>query len=187
MVIKVVGEKDACLKCGRCCKLIQSLKCYDEFCELANIGDKGAINFLKLFLPYDNIEEVKSVDSVAVDNIIELNKIKYGSETVTYFYRCRYLNDDNTCKVYEMRPNLCREYPKSPFTVVPENCGYIGYLFESMEDVKKNVRKMKEELLDIALIKENSTNANEIKKYENIESKYLTIINKYEPYGAKHW
>lgn len=187
MVIKVVGEKDACLKCGKCCKLIQSLKSFNELCELAKSGDKGAINFLKLFLPYDNLEEAKEIDPIAVENIIETNKKKFGADTVTYFYCCRYLNNDNTCKVYNIRPNLCKEFPKSAFTVVPENCGYAGYLFEAKEEVKKNIRKMKEELIDIAILKENSASQNETKRYENIENKYSAIINKYKIYGSKDW
>ena len=187
MVIKVVGENDACRKCGKCCKLMQSLKSYDELCELSQNGDKAAANFLKLFMPYETIEKAMEIDPIAINKIIEINKKKFGSDTKTYFYCCRYLKDDNTCKVYDVRPNLCKEYPKSPFTVVPENCGYEGYLFEAKENVKKYVRKMKEELLDISVIKQNSTDLNEIKRFNNIENKYSAIINKYSEYGSNDW
>ena len=73
------------------------------------------------------------------------------------------------------------------FKVVPEGCGYEGYLFEATEDIKKYVRKMKEELLDISIIKQDSVNNSEITRFNNIEKKYLSIINKYLPYGSKDW
>ena len=184
---ETVGEKDICSKCGKCCKLIQSLKTHEELNELAKGGDKAATNFLKLFIPYESLEDVIRIDPVAVDNILETNKHKYGSKTKTYFYYCRYLNDDNTCKVYNIRPKLCRDYPKSAFTVLPENCAYEGYIFEIREKIKEQIRKIKEKLADISVIKHNSVNVNEIRKCNELEEKYTKMIEKFSPYGAKDW
>ena len=184
---EAVGEKDICLKCGKCCRLIQSLKSYEELSELAKTGDKAAANFLKLFIPYESLEYAIRIDPVAVDNIIEMNKRKFGARSRTYFYYCRFLNDDNSCKVYNIRPKLCREYPKSAFTVLPENCAYEGYIFEFKEKIKEQIRKIKEKLTDIALVKRNSININEIRKCNELEEKYIKMIEKFSPHGSKDW
>ena len=184
---ETVGEKDICLKCGKCCRLMQSLKSHEELEELSKRGDKAAINFLKLFIPYESLEDAIRIDPVVVDEILEMNKHKYGIRTKTYFYYCKYINDDNTCKVYNIRPKLCREYPKFAFTILPENCAYEGYIFEVREKIKEQVRKIKEKLADIAVIKQNSVNPNELRKCSDLEEKYTKMIEKFSVYGAKDW
>jgi len=184
---KSLGEKNICSKCGKCCQLLPSSKSYDELCSMAENGDKISINFLKLFLPHKTLADAIKIDEIYVKQTIELNKKKFGNDFETYFYYCRYLNEDNSCNVYNMRPKLCRDYPKSAFTVVPENCAYEGYLFEAMEDIKKYIRKTKEELMEISLIKKNCNNPNEIRKYENLEKKYIMLIEKYRSYGSEDW
>lgn len=184
---KVLGEKDICLKCGKCCRLLPSGKSYSELCALAESGDKTAVNFLKLFLPYQTEDEPLEIDESYVRRITAQNKNKYGNDYETHFYYCRYLNEDNTCTVYDMRPKLCKNYPKNAFTVVPENCAYEGYLFEAMEDIKKYVRKTKEELMEIAIFKKDCNTPAELRKYENLEKKYIMLIDKYRAYGSEDW
>lgn len=182
-----VGEKNVCLKCGKCCKLIQSSKSFEELELLAQEGNNSAENFLKLFLPYSSTEEVLKIDENAVKRMVEFNKQKFGSDFETYFYHCRYLNEDNSCKVYKGRPRLCKEYPKNVFTILPEGCAYEGYLFEAREETMKYIRKIKEELLQIACLKENCKNPDKLKKYDNFEKKYTMIVDKYRIYGSQEW
>ncbi|MBO7672110.1 YkgJ family cysteine cluster protein [bacterium] len=183
----VLGEKDICSRCGKCCRLLPSGKSYAELCSLAEKGDKTASNFLKLFLPHKSIDDALLIDENYVKQTAALNKKKFGNDYETYFYYCRYLNDDNTCKVYDMRPKLCKNYPKNAFTVIPEDCAYEGYLFEARENIKKYVRKTKEELMEISILKKDCNTPNELRKYENLEKKYIMLIDKYRAYGSEDW
>ena len=36
---------------------------------------------------------------------------------------CKHLNDDNTCAIYENRPESCKKYPEGRIYLLPE-CGY---------------------------------------------------------------
>jgi len=39
--------------------------------------------------------------------------------------RCSKLNPDNTCSIYESRPNTCREYPKFVANeLLPDECSF---------------------------------------------------------------
>lgn len=184
---EILGEKKICKKCGKCCRLISSLKSYDELCTDAKNGDNIAVNFLKLFLPYDSLADAIRVDSNLVDALIEMNKCAYGEKTQTYFYHCRYINDENECKVYNMRPKLCRQYPKNEFIPVADDCSYCGYSFAMREKVKAKVRKAKEELLDIKIVRQTATDRSVVERLNKLEKKAQQIIDSYKAFGSQNW
>lgn len=184
---EILGEKKICNKCGKCCRLISSLKSYDELCAASKNGDSTAVNFLKLFLPYDSLVDAVKIDENLVDAVIEMNKRAYGEDTQTYFYHCRYINSENECIVYKMRPKLCRQYPKNEFIPVAEGCSYAGYSFAMREKVKAKVRKAKEELLDIKIMRQSATERSVIEKLNKLEKKALQLIDVYKAYGSYSW
>ncbi|MCM1010660.1 MAG: hypothetical protein NC390_07280 [Fusobacterium sp.] len=184
---EILGEKKICNKCGKCCRLISSTKSYDELCADAKKGDNVAVNFLKLFLPYDSLAEAIKIDSNVVDAVVEMNKRAYGEDTQTYFYHCRYINFENECMVYNMRPKLCRQYPKNEFIPVPEECSYNGYSFAMREKIKAKVRKAKEELLDIEMLRANATERSVIERFNKLEKKALQLIENYKAFGSQDW
>ena len=186
-MVEFLGEKKICKMCGKCCRLISSTKSYDELCADVQKEDKVAINFLKLFLPYESIEQAKVVDRQVVDANILLNKKLYGEQTQTYFYYCRYLSADNSCSVYDMRPKMCRFYPKNEFVVLPEDCAYEGYAFIIREKVKAKIRKAKEELLDIKVLRQNEQQRGIIEKLNKHEKKLNEFIAEYDVYGSQDW
>ncbi len=183
----ILGEKNICKKCGKCCRLIYSLKSYEELCADAKVGDSVAVNFLKLFLPYETLEDVLKIDSDAVNSIIEYHKKAYGEDTVTYFYHCRYIGIDNSCMVYDMRPKFCRQYPKNEFIILPEGCSYEGYSFVQREKVKAKVRKAKEQILDIKVLRLKATDKGTIERLNKMEKKCLQFIEQYKLFGSDDW
>ncbi len=184
---EILGEKKICNKCGKCCRLISSTKSYDELCAEAKNGDNVAVNFLKLFLPYESLTDAIKIDSHVVDSLIEMNKLAYGEKTQTYFYYCRYINEDNSCNVYNMRPKLCRQYPKNEFIPVPEECSYSGYSFAMREKVKAKVRKAKEELLDIKIMRQNASERSVLERLNKLEKKATQLIEEYKAFGSYGW
>lgn len=186
-MVEVLGEKKICKKCGKCCRLIASVKSYDELSEDAKNGDTVAVNFLKLFLPYESLEDALKIDAGAVQRIIDFNKKVYGKEVQTYFYYCRYVREDNLCAVYEMRPKLCRNYPKNEFVVLPADCSYEGYSFAMREKVKAKVRKAKEELLDIKIMRQTAVDKGVIEKLNKLEKKLNQLIEDYKAFGSYDW
>ena len=186
-MVDILGEKNICKKCGKCCKLIASTKSYEQLCKEAEEEDKVAVNFLKLFLPYSSIDEARKIDANVVDTNIALNKKLYGKDTQTYFYYCRYLGEDNSCNVYDMRPKMCRFFPKNEFIVLPEDCAYEGFAFIAREKVKAKVRKAKEELLDIKVLRNSEQQRGVIEKFNRLEKKLLETIDEYKNFGSQDW
>lgn len=181
----ILGEKKICNKCGKCCRLISSMKSYEELCADAKKGDSVAVNFLKLFLPYETQEEALSVDAQVVQEIIERNKKVF--DTQTYFYRCRYINAESECMAYGMRPKLCRQYPKNEFVPLPSGCAYDGYSFAAREKVKAKVRRAKEQLLELKVMRENSTERAMLEKLNKMEQKLQALVESYKALGSYDW
>lgn len=183
----ILGEKDICNKCGKCCRLIYSQKSYEELCEDAKNADNVAINFLKLFLPYESEDEVLKIDANAVNAICMHNKKIYGGDCKTYFYHCRYIGIDNSCMVYDMRPKFCRQYPKNEFIILPDGCAYEGYSFLAREKVKAKVRKAKEQLLDVKVMRQNANDRATVERLKKIEKKNQQFIEQYKIFGSEDW
>ena len=184
---EILGEKKICKMCGKCCRLIYALKSFDELSAAAQKGDTLATNFLKLFLPYSSLDEARKIDPAAVDAIIQSNKIASGADTTTYFYYCRYIQEDNKCSVYEMRPKLCRLYPKNEFVPLPTDCAYEGYSFMAREKVKAKVRKTKEQLLDIKVLRKNTTDKGTFEKLNKLEAKLNQFVDEFKTFGSEDW
>lgn len=183
----ILGEKKICNLCGKCCRLISALKSYEELSADAKNGDEVAMNFLKLFLPYSSIDEVREIDEKAVEEKIAFNKLCYGEETQTYFYYCRYIDEANLCQVYNSRPKVCRQYPKNEFIITPKDCAYEGYAFMAREKVKAKVRKAKEQLLEIAVMRETQEDKGAIEKMNKSEKNLHQYIEQYKIFGSENW
>lgn len=177
-----------CKMCGKCCRLSTTSKPYEELKRLAENGDKGAMDFLEIFVPYETIEDARKVDCATVDNIITLLSMdgNYYPEKTT-FYHCKYIQDDNLCGRYLDRKTLCKHFPSSPWAIVPPDCGFEGWLFWKREEIKQNVRKEKEELLELKLLKKRTNDYEKLKKIELVEQKLQRNIDLYKKYGSENW
>ncbi len=134
MVLTKKQESDICLACGECCKRysitllpeevekiakklkISKQKFLETHCELfVKIYPKstpGLLTFPTVFFP-KRIGEILSSDlSYLPPSFFVLPQIALKRNKGI----CRYLNKDNTCKIYKERPSPCKLFP---FMVVP--------------------------------------------------------------------
>ena len=180
--------QELCKMCGRCCRVVTTTKSYEELLALQEQNDKGACEFLRIFLPYPSIEAARAVDRELVDNVINLLKEdgNYHENKMTFYY-CKYLLDNNLCSIYEERPLLCRHCPATPWSIVPPGCGFEGWLFMEREKAKEKVRKAKEDLLELKLLKNKSSDAEVLAKIASVEHKIMHTIELYKKYGSYNW
>ncbi len=177
-----------CHMCGKCCRVVTTSLSYDELKQMEQDGDKGAVDFLSLFVPYDSIESARNVDAGVVDNII--NRLKsdgsFDEKEIT-FYGCKYLQDNNLCSRYETRLDLCKHCPSTPWSIVPPGCGFEGWLFWQREEIKQKIRKSKEELLELKLLRMRTKDENTLQKINIVEHKIQRGIDFYKKYGSENW
>lgn len=176
-----------CKMCGRCCRVATTPKPYEELQQLAGLGDKSATDFLKIFEPYPSIEAAKAQDKELVENI--LTKLEEdGTDTSNMtFYHCKYILDNNMCSIYEERPTLCKHCPSTAWVIVPPGCGFESWLYVMRERDKKRIRKSKEDLLELKLLKTKMKDPNDLKKIEAVENKIHSTIDRFRKYGADNW
>ncbi len=177
-----------CHMCGKCCRVVTTSLSYAELKQMEQDGDKGAVDFLSLFVPYDSIESARNVDAGVVDNII--NRLKsdgsFDEKKIT-FYGCKYLQDNNLCSRYETRLDLCKHCPSTPWSIVPPGCGFEGWLFWQREEIKQKIRKSKEELLELKLLRMRTKDENTLQKINIVEHKIQRGIDFYKKYGSENW
>jgi Fe-S-cluster containining protein len=87
-IVKEVTEKIDCTTCGNCCKV------------------------LKTNLNKEDIQRIAKHIRTSIDSFIE-NFVTKNSEGEYEFKHapCSFLQDNNTCRIYEIRPDECRKYP----------------------------------------------------------------------------
>ncbi|HPK09096.1 MAG TPA: YkgJ family cysteine cluster protein [Saprospiraceae bacterium] len=85
---KIAYEKINCLDCANCCKSAPTNLEPHEIKKIASYLGISKKNFESQYL-------INDFDGQQI-----LNKIP-----------CPFLNDDNTCKIYEVRPQTCSSYP----------------------------------------------------------------------------
>ncbi len=129
--IDLYRENFSCKQTGTCCRLASSEFSYEELKLKAQNGDNFAGQFTSVFVPYENLETARSVFPEFVDMVLSTLK----GEKVN-FYHCKYIKDDNLCPIYDERPQICKDFPDNPLSILPPNCGFC----EWKEDV--NVASM---------------------------------------------
>ena len=70
---------------------------------------------------------------------------------------------------------------------MPADCAYEGYSFIAREKVKAKIRKAKEELLDIKVLRLAEQQRGVIEKLNRHEKKLLDMIQEYEKFGSQDW
>ena len=151
-------EKDYCKKCGNCCRKIK-------------------VDFAQRILYRDGIQTLtKDFESMLVPI--------YDNENIT-FCKCKYL-EENLC-TNSNKPAECREFPSSSFAFLPEECGYIGYIFLKSEQIKSRIRKMKEEIIHYEMILKKEKNKFENNNLKKIIQSHKAKIEKYKAFGSDDW
>lgn len=181
-----------CLMCGRCCRMSTTPIPYEELKILAEQGDEGAKDFLELFEPYESIEEARKIDARIVDNIMNAlneNNIydnSYNKNNIK-FYKCRYIQDNNLCGIYQYRKELCDRFPSSPWAVAPPGCGFEGWLAEKREEMVQKVRKQKENLKIAERLLEEAETDEQKERIKITINNIKETINVFAKYGANDW
>jgi Fe-S-cluster containining protein len=68
------------------------------------------------------------------------------------FYKCQYYSEEKKCLIYEDRPELCRNFPGSPFVILGKNCAYYDWAqkckkkYNDLNQELDNLKKYKKEL-----------------------------------------
>ena len=114
-----------CNCCATCCNLACSEFSPDELKSRAENGDNFAKQFLSIFVPYKTKEEARKVYPEYIA-LLEQNK-----EDDVYFYHCPKLTADKKCSDYENRPQICRDFPDNPLTLLPSVCGFCEWKNEN--------------------------------------------------------
>ena len=175
-----------CKMCGRCCRCSTTAYSHAELLRMKENGNEGACDFLELFESYESLDEAKKVDNLIVENILNRTADVKSEEDYT-FYKCRFIGDDNKCTIYEKRKVLCDHFPSSPWAVVPVGCGYEAWMFQKREEIKQSVRKKKEELLELKLLKTKTVQPEILNKISLVEQKLRKNIALYSKYGSENW
>lgn len=111
-----------CIGCATCCKLACSEFSPEELKQKASNGDNFATQFTNIFIPYETQEEARQI----YPEYFELLAEKLNGENV-YFYHCPKLTSDNRCSDYENRPQICRDFPDNPLSLLPKACGFCNW------------------------------------------------------------
>ncbi|MBS1573397.1 MAG: YkgJ family cysteine cluster protein [Bacteroidetes bacterium] len=83
-----IFQKIDCLQCANCCRTTGPLYTEKDIERIAKHLKMKVANFEATFLKTDE-----------------------DGDKVLQNLPCHFLNDDNTCSIYEVRPKACREYP----------------------------------------------------------------------------
>ncbi len=161
-----------CKHCGNCCKFIP-------------VDVKNNLLFRDSIQPLT--EEFKALltplDSFALQNINDIYP-EIVLDSNIQFFKCKYLLNENICS-NPQKPDMCKNFPSTPFALLPNDCGFIGMQFLKFEEFKQKIRKMKEEILHYeALI---ITEPKEEKYYKKIIERLNKFIEKYAIYGSEDW
>lgn len=128
-----------CKMTGQCCRMASPSTPAVKLLLKAAEGNSYARDFLSIFIPYTSIEEAKKISPGLVDRaLVQAAKSpKFDSVDQVVFFYCRYINDDNKCMIYEDRPQLCRDYPDTPFLVMSPDCAFEAWSKECKEKYKQ--------------------------------------------------
>ncbi len=118
----------SCSRTGTCCRLACSEYSYEELKQKAQNGDVFAGEFTGVFIPYTSIEEAGEIFPDYVNLVLET--LDTGESI--YFYHCPHITEDNFCTIYEKRPNICRDFPDNPLSILHPSCGFYDWKEEVM-------------------------------------------------------
>jgi Fe-S-cluster containining protein len=145
-IVKKVEEllklpQELCKTCGKCCRLATfkgGLK-YADVIELAGSQTEdthqveGAKDFLTIFEPYKTAEDARKIDADFVDTV--LNQLGKNEGDMDFFY-CKFIGNNNLCKIHEDRPMLCRMYPiPHERTLYFKDCGFRAKGIENWQKI----------------------------------------------------
>jgi Fe-S-cluster containining protein len=121
-------ENFSCSGCGglaTCCNLACSEFSPEALGQKAANKDNFATQFLSVFVPYETRAEAEKV----YPEYLQLlqNTLEGTTDEDVYFYHCPKLNGEGRCSDYENRPQICRDFPDNPLSILPKSCGFYNW------------------------------------------------------------
>lgn len=163
-----------CNGCGMCCKLIpvksgdnilvrDGFQLIDDefFSGLTELSDENARSISE--------EYVATVKEIFAD---------------VKFYSCKFLSDNNKCTLKE-KPSVCINFPSTALALVPDGCDCAGDIFVKNEELKRKIRKIKEEILDYETMIANGDK--DSASYKKIIENLTRFVTKYKDFGSDFW
>ncbi|MEI7473629.1 MAG: YkgJ family cysteine cluster protein [bacterium] len=126
-----------CKQTGQCCKMASPSVPASLLLEKAAEGDDYARDFFSIFMPYNSLKEALAVNEKTVKRSLKAAEEQGINPNEIVFYHCRFIGENNSCLIHEDRPQLCRDYPDTPFLVFSESCIYNGWSKECREKYKE--------------------------------------------------
>lgn len=163
-----------CSKCGTCCLCASPSKNYKELLKKAAEGDQFARDFFSIFIPYKNIEHARKVCGSIVDRVLKNQK-----EDVV-FYHCRHYHFEKKCIIYKDRPQLCRDFPGSPFVILAEHCAYYEWAKQckaAYNKLQKDLEDMKNKKAELENIRYQNKCINLLNSIKKVDDKYKFILS----------
>jgi len=177
-----------CKECGKCCKIAVSQYTYEEIEEFSVDKDSEAGDFLKVFVPYKNLDEPQKISPKYVNLIInklkEQGKYKEGEPV---FYHCRHLMTNNQCSIYENRYGWCKRCPAHAWMLMPDGCGFLGWQFALREQIMHDVRKLKEYLYECEILYGDGEIPNKNMTVPQLRELLSSKFKSFERFGSLYW
>lgn len=151
-------DKMFCIKCGECCRKIP-------------------VDFERGLMYRDGIQNLTDEFKKMLSPVVNNGEISYCI--------CKYLRG-NLCS-NPNKPDICTNYPSSPFAYLPDGCVQAGNVFIESEKIKQRIRKLKEEIIDYNILIGTVTNKFERNGLMKIIKRHQQFIDKYSEYGSNDW
>ncbi len=177
-----------CKKCGKCCTMAVCRYSKEELVQFSVCEESEASDFLDSFVPYDNLNEPQKICAEYVELVINklIEQGKYN-ENEPIFYHCKYITEDNKCSIYENRYGWCMRTPNHGWTLMPNECGFAGWQFALREQIKHNVRKLKEYLYECEILYGEGIIPSENITVKELKELVMERIIPFERFGSLNW
>ena len=104
-IIPIMKSLFQCKGCGNCCKLCKNV-----------VWTKGDFDKISKYLQISHSELKRRYD-------FKFSKRK--DREVRLMGTCPFLNEENKCDIYEVRPHICKQYPFSANQIKPYNENFV--------------------------------------------------------------
>ena len=83
-----------------------------------------------------------------------------------------------------LKCNKCNgKLPDNAFAAIPENCGYLGFIFLKQEEHKQKVRKLDEEITALKVKIKNAQSTSKKRKFEQALKKMYKKLEELKIFG----
>jgi len=139
----------SCSKCRSCCKIRYSQLSPADIFELSQQEDVISQEYIKFFIPYGSDKsfnyQKNNIISIELNNKQALEADNKYTDTIlskslepVYFYFCKNFDNKNKC-ICEEKNLLCKTFPSSVTTILPENCSFRGWQKLCTDKIKNEI------------------------------------------------